>query len=330
MLAHNSHLIRIFTCCSFLAASTIMDAKPSAAQNPDRPIRIIVPYSAGENTPDILARLLAAELQTLWKHTVVVENIPGASGNIGTKAAAQAAPDGNTIVVVTSSFAQTKTLFKSLPYDPSQDFAPVIQLADVTYGLFVHPSVAASSATEFVKHAVSIPGKLNYSSPGRGSPHHLLMELFKRSTGTELQHVPYKGLAPAVQDLVGGHVQAMFLPFSVGMPLVQGGQVKALGVADGKRLPAAANVPTLLEQGIASLDVRVWNGVLAPKGTPASVITRYNEVLNDILRSAPVSRILQDRNIKAVGGSPTVFGDLIQKDLAFWAKTIHDAKITAE
>lgn len=328
LLTFDARLLRTFACLSILTAP--VGAAPSAAQDAGRPIKIIVPYSAGENTPDILARLLATELQARWKQTVVVENMPGASGNIGTKAAAQAAPDGNTIVVVTSSFAQNKTLFKTLPYEPSQDFSPVIHLADVTYGLFAHPSLGTSSAIEFAKRAKADPGKLNYSSPGRGSPHHLLMELFKRSTATELQHVPYKALGAAVQDLVGGHVQAMFLPFSVGLPLVQGGQVKALGVADGKRLAAAADVPTLLEQGIAGLDFRVWNGVLVPKGTPPQIVARYNEALNEILRTASVSKTLQERNIRPVGGTPAAFGALIVKELAFWAETIQASKITPE
>lgn len=330
MPSNNSCLVRTLAYCSILAAKTIFYGQSAVAQSPDRPITIIVPYTAGENTPDILARLVAAEIQTRWNHTVVVENIPGASGNIGTRAAARAAPDGNTIVVVTSSFVQNRTLFKSIPYDPSQDFSPVIQLADITYGLFVHPAISAGNVADFVKQAKAAPGQFNFSTPGRGSPHHLLMEMFKRSTGTDLLHVPYKGLGPALQDLIGGHVQAMFLPFSVGLPLVQGGKLKALGVADTTRLAAAAEVPTLLEQGIKGLDVRVWNGVLAPKGTPTSIVNRYNEVFNEILCSASVSKTLRDRNIQAVGGSTAIFGALIERDMAFWAKTIEEAKITPE
>lgn len=330
MLLTNQRWCTASTWCATLAISALCGGLPATAQQANRPITIIVPYTPGENTPDILARLVGAELQARWKQPVVVENMPGASGNIGTNAAARAAPDGNTIVVVTNSFAQNVVLFKSIPYDPIKDFVPVIQLADVSFGLFVHTAVPAATATEFLQHTKAAPGKLNYSSPGRGTPHHLLMEMFKLSTGADLTHVPYKGVSPAVQDLVGGHVQAMFLPVSVGVPLAQGGKVKMLGIADSKRLAAVPTVPTMAEQGVSGLEVRVWNGILAPKATPASIVGRYNETINDILRSAAVTETLNKRNIQSVGGSDAAFGGLIQRDLVFWAKTIRDAKITPE
>lgn len=316
--------------CSTLAVSLLMGGSATLAQQANRPITIIVPYTPGENTPDILARLMGTELEARWKQPVVVQNMPGASGNIGTNAAAHAAPDGNTIVVVTNAFAQNVALFKSVPYDPISDFVPVIQLADVSYGLFIHPAVPSNTAVEFLQHAKSQAGKLNYSSPGRGTPHHLLMEMMKISTGVDLKHVPYKGVAPAVQDLVGGHVQAMFLPASVGLALAQGGKLRMLGTADNQRLPAAPAVPTMAEQGVKGLEVRVWNGILAPKGTPASVVNRYNEAINEILRSPGVSKNLSDRSIQPIGGSGATFGELIKRDLVFWAKTIRDANISPE
>lgn len=317
-------------CSAVIALSALCVAAPAIAQQANMPITIIVPYTPGENTPDILARLIGPELQARWKQPVVVQNMPGASGNIGTSAAARAAPDGNTIVVVTSAFAQNVALFKSIPYDPIKDFAPVIHLADVSYGLFVHTGIAGNTAREFLQQVKSVPGQLNYSSPGRGTPHHLLMEMFKLSTGADLKHVPYKGSAPAVQDLVGGHVQAMFLPVSVGVPLAQGGKLKMLGIADAKRLPLAAAVPTLAEQGVNGLEVRVWNGVLAPKATPPSFVRRYNDAINEILRSAPIAKTLEARSIQVAGGSDTAFGEMIQRDLVFWAKTIRDANISPE
>jgi len=206
-------------------------ALPGAAQSPGRQITIIVPYSAGNNTPDIVARLIAQELQQRLGQPVIVENKPGASGNIGTQIAARAAPDGHTLLLASAAFAQNVSLFRNLPYDPVTDFAPIIQIAEVFIALAVNPKVPATSAPDFVNYLRARPGRLNYSSPGRGTPQHLSMELFKLAAGVDITHVPYSALGPAVQDLVGGHVDAMFLPIPVSVPLARESKIRLLGVA---------------------------------------------------------------------------------------------------
>ena len=241
---------------------------PASAQTPGRNITIVVPFTPGGNTNDILARLFAEEFkQRLGGQTVIVENKPGASGNIGAQAVATAAADGHTLLVSGSPLTQNVGLFKSLPYDPVKSFAPIIRLAEVSIALVVNPSVPVKTTQEFVDYLKARPGQLNYSSPGHGTPHHLTMELFKQATATNLQHVPARGSAPAVSDLVGGHVSAMFLPISVAKPLVDGGQIRMLAVASAKRLKIAPDVPTLTEQGIKGMEVPLWYGLWAPAGT---------------------------------------------------------------
>jgi tripartite-type tricarboxylate transporter receptor subunit TctC len=301
----------------------------ATAQQPGRAITIVVPYTPGTG-PDILARVLGEELQQRWGQPVVVENKPGASGNIGTQVAARAAPDGHTLLLTTSPFTQNVSLFKSVPYDPVSDFAPIVQLVEAFMALAVHPSVPATSAKEFVDYLKARPGQVDYSSPGRGTPHHLSMELFKLATGTDVKHVPYRGSAPAVQDLVGGHISAMFIPVHVGLPLAKDNQIRLLAVAHKERVGVAPDVPTLPEQGIKGVDIDFWLGMLAPAGTPPETVTRYNTVLNEILRSPPIAQKLTAQGFVGVGGTAVDFGGLIARDLAKWRKVVKEAGISPE
>ena len=321
---------RLFRLAVALAVSVAIWPSSAAAQQPGRLITIIVPYTPGNNTPDILARMIGQELQRLWGQAVVIENKPGASGNIGTQAAAHAVPDGHTLLMVTPAFAQNVGLFKNLPYDPVKSFAPIIQVAEVFIALAVHPSVPASSTREFIGHVKARPGRLNYSSPGHGSPHHLSMELFKLVTRIDIKHVPYRGTAPALQDLVGGHVDAMFLPLPVSLPLARENKIRLLAVASQERVSSAPDVPTLPEQGVTGVDIDIWLGLLAPAGTPREIVTRYNAAVNGILRSPQIAEKLANQGIHAVGGTPERFGELIEKEKAKWLKVVKEAGITAE
>jgi len=310
-------------------AGILLSLSPAAAQQPGRTITIVVPYTPGTG-PDILARVLGEEVQQRWGQPVVVENKPGASGNIGTQVAARADADGHTLLLTTSPFTQNVSLFKSVPYDPVSDFAPIIHLVDGFMALAVHPSIPVNTAQSFIDYVKARPGQLNYASPGRGTPHHLSMELFKLTTGADLKHVPYRGSAPAVQDLVGGHVSAMFIPVHVGLPLAKDNQIRLLAVANNERVQVAPEVPTLPEQGIKGVDVDFWLGMLAPAAAPREVVARYNAVLNEILRSPRIVEKLSTQGFVSVGGTPGDFGDLIARDLAKWRKVVKEAGIVPE
>jgi len=310
-------------------AAIALSLSGAAAQQPGRTITIIVPFTAGTG-PDILARLMGEEVQQRWGQPVVVENKPGASGNIGTQVVARSAADGHTLLLTTSPFTQNVSLFKSVPYDPVSDFAPIIQLTEGFMALAVHPAVPATSAQGFIDYVKARPGQVDYASPGRGTPHHLSMELFKLATGADVKHVAYRGSAPAIQDLVGGHIGAMFIPVHVGLPLAKDGQIHLLGVAYKERVSVAPDVPTLPEQGIRGVDIDFWLGILAPAGTPGETVARYNTVLNDILRSPPIAGKLTAQGFVGVGGTSGDFAALIARDLAKWRKVVKEAGIAPE
>ena len=313
------------TVIAFLALATI----PALAQMTGRPITIIVPYTPGTGI-DILARALGSELARHWAQPVVVDNKPGASGNIGTQIAARAAPDGQTLLVVAKTFVTNVSLFKNVPYDPVKSFAPVVKLATGSIVLAVHPSVPADTVPAFIAYAKAQPGKINYGSPGFATPHHLAMELFKHATGTDLVHIPYKGSSGVMSDLVGNHVSAMFVPTHVALPLAADRAIRILGVASPERVAAAPNVPTLAEQGVTGFDVDIWFGLLAPAGTPADVIARTNAVINEFLRSPAIEGALAKQGLITAGGTPDTLAQLIAHDMAKWQRLIREAGITAE
>ena len=301
----------------------------AVAQPPGQAITIIVPYTPGTG-PDTLARLLGEEIQARWHQPVVVENKPGASGNIGTQVAGRAPADGSTLLLAASPFTQNVSLFKSVPYDPVAGFAPIVHLTDAFMALAVHPSLPVTSAQGFVAHLKAHPGQVDYASPGRGTVHHLAMELFKLATGTNVKHVAYRGSAPAVQDLVGGHISSMFLPVHIGLPLAKDNQIRLLAVANNERVSVAPDVPTLTELGIRGVDIDFWLGMFAPAATPVATVERYNGVLNDILRTPRIADTLKVQGFVAVGGSAREFAELIAKDLVKWRKVVRDAGISPE
>jgi tripartite-type tricarboxylate transporter receptor subunit TctC len=300
----------------------------AAAQSTSQPITFVVPYSPGTG-PDILARTLGEELQRRWNQPVVVENKPGASGNIGTGTVARAAADGNTIVIVSNPFTANVSLFKSVPYDPVKSFAPIMQVATGSLALAVHPSIPAQTAKEFVDYVKARPGELNYSSPGVGVPHHLAMELFKLVAKIDMKHVPYRGSAGATQDLVGGHVSAAFQAVHVALPLMRSNQIRLLAVASKDRTPIAPELPTLVESGLP-VEIDLWYGALAPAGTPPEVVARYNKEINDILKKQEIVEKLAVQGLTVAGGSPERLADFLEKDIAKWRQVIKDAGLVAE
>ncbi len=311
-----------------LAALLALAAPAVRAQQPDRPITIMVPYTPGSG-PDILARVIGDELQQRWRQTVLIDNKPGASGNIGTQLAARAAPDGQTILLVSNPFTNNVSLFKSLPYDPVKGFAPIVHVANGTMALAVHPSVPARSAAEFIAYLKAHPGELNYGSPGIGTPHHLAMELFKLATKTDLKHIPYRGSAGATQDLVGGHVNAAFQAIHVIMPMAREGQVRLLGTAEKSRIAAAPDVPTLQEQGLTGFEVTFWYAVLAPAATPREIVARYNAAINEILATPAVVEKLSKQGLIVTGGTPERLAAFLPVEIAKWQKVVQEARIAA-
>jgi tripartite-type tricarboxylate transporter receptor subunit TctC len=317
---------------SLLAALALSAAAPGPGQAQglsNRNIFIIVPFTPGSG-PDVLARIVGEELRKRWSQPVVIENKAGASGNLGAAFAARAEPDGHTILLSVNTFLMNAALYKNLPYDPVKSFEPIVELATGSLVLAVHPSVPAKSTRELIEHAKSKPGQVTYASPGRGTPQHLAMELFKLNAGVDLQHVPYTGSAGAVKDLLGGHVGAMFVPVHTVLPLAADNQLRLLALGSGKRSTLAPDVPTLAEEGVSGLEVDLWYALSAPAGTPKDIIGRYNEVVNAILASIEVREQFAKQGLVPVGGSPQQLAELIGQDLPRWAKVVKDAGITLE
>jgi tripartite-type tricarboxylate transporter receptor subunit TctC len=313
----------------FLAVAAPAALMSAAAQQPGRTITIVVPYTPGTGI-DILARLLGEELQKRWGQPVVVENKPGASGNIGTQQVARAAPDGHTLLMAANTFVMNASLYKSLPYDPQTSFAPIVEVATGAIALVVHPSLAATNVRELIADAKARPGQINYASPGRGTPQHMTMELFKLTVGASLTHVPYSGSAGAVRDLVGGHVSAMFLPLHTALPLVADKQIRLLAIGGSARSALAPDTPTLEEQGVAGFDVDLWYALLAPAGMSAELVARYNTEINAILKQPAVHDTLAKQGLQARGGTSARLADMMASDQPRWAKVVKDAGISPE
>jgi tripartite-type tricarboxylate transporter receptor subunit TctC len=297
------------------------------APYPSKPIKLIVPFTPGTGI-DILARTLGQKMGDDWKIGIVVDNRPGASGNIGTEAVAKSPPDGYTLLMTASTIVLNRSLFKSIPYDPVKDFAPVAPLAIGRLALVTHPSVNAKTTKELIAFAKDNPGKLFYGSPGNGTPHHLAMEVFKSATGVDIVHVPYKGTAGAVQDLVGGQIGVMFLPVHVALPLVEAGKLNMLAAGGTERASATPNVPSLAEAaGVRDIDTDIWYALYAPAQTPREIVTKLNGEMNAVLKNADVSDILMKQGLQPTGGTPDQLEQLTKTDLERWAKLVRDAKI---
>lgn len=295
---------------------------------PSRNVQIVVPFTPGTGA-DLLSRTLGPKLSERWKVPVITDNRPGATGNIGAEYVSKAAPDGHTVLFTATAFGMTPTLYK-VPYDPVKSFAPVALIATSGLGLVVHPQLPVKSVKEFVQLAKRRPGELLYSSPGNGGPQHLTMELLKLETGINIVHVPYKGLAGAITDAMGGHVQAMVSALQTAHPYVTGGRLRMLGVMSAERSSAFPDVPTMKEQGLPKLEVYTWYGSLAPAGTPQAAVARLNSDINALLQQPDVRDILGKQGMVPAGGSPERFGDMVKGELVRWDRVVKAAKIKAD
>jgi tripartite-type tricarboxylate transporter receptor subunit TctC len=301
----------------------------SALAWPDQPIRLVVPFTPGGG-PDIIARFVAERLSPKLGQPVTVENLPGASGNIGSQQVARAKPDGQTLMSSVNTLVMNASLYKNLPYDPVADFAPLGLTAWGSLVLVAHPSQEPNSLAELVAAAKAAPKTLTYGSPGVGTPHHLSMALMEIASGIVLVHVPYKGSAGAVQDLLGGQIGYMFLPVQVSAPHIRAGKLKAIATGSPERLPQFPDVPTLNESGLKGVDVDMWYGFFAPKSTPTDVVTRLNQEIVAILDSPAARTAFEAQGLIAATSTPDALGEIVVRDRARWADVVAKRGIQPE
>jgi tripartite-type tricarboxylate transporter receptor subunit TctC len=297
----------------------------NALDYPTRPVRWIVPYPAGGST-DILARIIGQYLSEHMGQQFVIENRPGGGNNIGTEAVVNAAPDGYTVLLVNPAHGINATLYPKLPFNFIRDIAPVAGIMRVPNVMEVNPEVPAKTVAEFIAYAKANPGKINWASSGNGTSVHLSGELFKSMTGTDLTHVPYRGSAPALTDLIGGTVHVMFDNMPSSLPHIQGGKLRALGVTTAKRSDALPDVPTVGDT-VPGYEASAWFGMGAPKGTPADVIDKLNKEINAALQDAKVKAKLAELGGILIPGTPADFGKVIAEETDKWAKVIKSANV---
>lgn len=309
-----------------VALAAIAPAVAGGQDYPSRPVRVVVPFSPG-GAVDGPMRMVAQELAKRWGQQVVVENKPGAGATIGTEMVAKAAPDGYTLLLASQTNAISATLYQKLTYDPIEDFAPIASLGVSPQVLTLNPGVPANTVQELIALAKAKPGQLNFASSGAGGPTHLSGELFNLLAGVKTQHIPYKGGGPAMIDLLGGHVQMFFsVPINI-LGHVKSGKLKALAVSGESRIAALPQMPTFTEAGLPGFDVKTWNGVLAPAGTPRAIVDKLSGEIAAILGKAEVREKLNSLGMSTMISTPEQFGALIASDLALYRKVVKSAHI---
>ena len=315
---------------TLLTVALLMSGCLSAQDYPTRPIRIIVPSTAGGSV-DTLARMVGTHLGQRWGQQVVVDNRSGAGGVIAGEITAKAAPDGYTLIMATiAAMATNVSLAKKLPYDPVRDFAPVTLVASQQIALLVNPAAPAKSIQELLQLAKAKPGQLTFASAGNGSGGHLSGELLKILAAIDITHVPYKGIAPAIVDVISGQVTMTFTSIISGTPHIKSGRLRALAVTGAHRSPALPEVPTMVESGVKGYESSTWYGLLAPKATPRAIVMKLNREVVAIVNLPEVKSHLLAEGAEPVGNTPDEFGDIIKADIAKWGKVIRAAGLRAE
>lgn len=314
----------LFASC-LVAASSLSTA---TAAYPERPITLVVPYTPGGVT-DALARQMASGLSERIKQTVIVENRPGGGANIGAAAVARAQPDGYTLLMGSAAtHAINASLYKNLQYDHLRDFAPIMLVSEVPNILVVNPSLPVKSVTELIEYAKKDPDALNFGSSGVGGTIHLSGELFKSMADVSMLHIPYTGSAPAVQDLIAGQIQVMF--DSSVAPHVRAGTLRALGVTSAKRSSALPDVPTISEAGLPGYEATAWFGIVAPAGTPESIVSLLNKELNAVLKQEKIASWMEAQGFMPQGGTSQAFNEYIKKETAKWEKVVKESGASAD
>jgi tripartite-type tricarboxylate transporter receptor subunit TctC len=315
-----------------LAAAATLATLPAAAQDawPSKPVKIVVPFAAG-GTSDILARLIAERLQGPLKQTVIVENRAGAGGVLGADAVAKSPADGHTILLGTiASHAINPAMRAKMPYDAIKDFSPVILLGTIPNVLLVGQQQPYKTVKDVIAAAKAKPDAISFASAGQGSSQHMSGELFKLLAGADLAHVPYKGSAPAIQDVIGHQIPSSFETVTVALPHIQGGKVRALAVTTATRSPLLPDVPTMQEAGVAGFEVASWQAMYAPAGTPAAVVQRLNAEIGRILASPEVKARIETLGLTHTANTPAQFADFNRAELAKWQRVAKDGKVSLE
>jgi tripartite-type tricarboxylate transporter receptor subunit TctC len=309
------------------ALAAVFFASLAQAQSyPTKPVRIIVPYAAGGNT-DFTARAVAEKLSDVYKRQFIVDNRPGAATNIGTEAVARAAPDGYTLLMGGAANAINMSLFAKLPYDTLRDFEPIALCVQGANVLAIHPSLPAKNLKELIALAKARPGKLNFGSSGIGSSNQMAGELLKVMAGINIVHVPYKGNAPALTDLLGGHVEMIFSGVPALVPHIQSGRIRAIAIGSLKRFPALPQVPTFDEAGVKGYEATTWFGLMAPAKTPKDITSRLNIEVDKALKSADIKERFMADGLEPMGGSPEAFAKFMRSEIDKYAKVIKAAGV---
>jgi len=316
------NMIRGLQRAALAALLTVCVSGAWAQAYPTKPIRLVVPFPAG-GTTDILAREVGQRLSMTLGQPVVIDNRPGAAGNIGADLVAKSAPDGYTLLMGTvGTHAINASLYAKMPYDHVKDFAPVILVAGVPNVLEVNPALPVNSVADLIKLAKAKPGQINFASSGSGTSIHLSGELFKTMAGVDMTHIPYKGSAPAITDLIGGQVQVMFDNLPSSLQFIKAGKLRAIAVTSAKRAPALPDVPTIAESGLPGFEASSWFGIVAPAGTPPAIIARINNDVDQWLQSSEAKEKLLAQGAIPAGGTPEQFAAHIRAETEKWAKVV--------
>ena len=313
----------------FVAALLLFPCLAFAQSYPARPVRIIVPFPPGGAT-DVMARVVAQKLNESWPQQAVVENKPGASGTLGSDLVAKSAPDGYTLLMQGTQHSINLSLYKQLPYDTLRDFAPVAYIAAAPFLLVVHPSVPANSVAELIAYIKARPGGANYGSSGVGGAAHLAGEIFKTSAGVQLTHIPYKGAAPAMADLLGGQVPMVFDPIPTSLTQVRSGRIKALAITSARRSALMPELPTVAESGLPGFDVAAWFGLYAPAATPKDIVAKLNADVNRVLQLPEVKEKFAALGAESLPMTPDQFALHLRAEIARFARAIRESGATAE
>ena len=293
---------------------------------PDKPIHFVVPYPPGGGT-DVIARIVQERFQQLLGQPIVIDNRGGAAGSLGTDVVAKSAPDGYTVLFTLSSHTINPAIYTKLPFDTERDFAPVGMVASLPQILVANPQFAPNTVAELTALAKAKPGAISFGSVGNGSPGHLAGELYKLRTGTQLQHVPYRGGGPAMNDVLGGQIPLLWVSIPAAAQFVKLGKVKALAVSTLKRSAAFPNVPTMQEAGVADFNVDSWYAIFVPARTPQSVVDKLNRALNSIVQDPAIREKLLQQGAEGTGGTPQALGQTVTAEIARWAKLAKEANI---